>query len=309
MQLKQLEYFVKIVECGSISRAAKQLYISQPSITKAILGLEEEYGVQLLIRKARGIELTQDGKDFVFYAKNVLKAKARLDRVFSKKEIETLSRLSIAAQQTDFLYPMILNLYEKNKEWSIQYELTEMDRRMVVDSVIKGYNDIGILVHSSSDTRSFISSEEMQQLEVHVLDRAGVYIAVGPHSPLYNKKYVTYEESGNYTHILLDMEEEARETTYFKQIMGSVTSDKLLFFNTVSACEYFLKETDAVLFVAKWVMKRFQSDQIHFIPIYEEKAEQDHQFVDLLWIKRKIIPLNKTEQEFIQELENIFQMS
>ena len=67
MKMKQLEYLIKIAECGSISKAAQELYISQPSLTKAISGLEEEFHVQLLLRKPRGVELTIEGKSFLHY--------------------------------------------------------------------------------------------------------------------------------------------------------------------------------------------------------------------------------------------------
>ena len=54
LQIKQLEYLVKIVENGSISKAAEQLYITQPNLTKAVGSLEKEYGIRLFNRKARG---------------------------------------------------------------------------------------------------------------------------------------------------------------------------------------------------------------------------------------------------------------
>ena len=69
MKMKQLEYLIKIAECGSISKAAQELYISQPSLTKAISSLEEEFHVQLLLRKPRGVELTIEGKSFLHYAR------------------------------------------------------------------------------------------------------------------------------------------------------------------------------------------------------------------------------------------------
>ena len=69
MRIEQLQYLVKIVECGSITQAAKQLYLSQPSLTKAIQQLEAEYGVQLLRRTSQGIELTAEGRKFVFRAR------------------------------------------------------------------------------------------------------------------------------------------------------------------------------------------------------------------------------------------------
>ena len=61
LQIKQLEYLVKIVENGSISKAAEQLYITQPNLTKSISNLEKEYGIRLFNRKARGVELTAEG--------------------------------------------------------------------------------------------------------------------------------------------------------------------------------------------------------------------------------------------------------
>lgn len=54
MKMKQLEYLLKIAECGSITKASEQLFVSQPTLTKAVMNLEEEYGVQLLVRKTRG---------------------------------------------------------------------------------------------------------------------------------------------------------------------------------------------------------------------------------------------------------------
>ena len=48
MRLVQLEYFIKIAECGSITKAAQELYVSQPSLTKAIASLEAEYDIKLL---------------------------------------------------------------------------------------------------------------------------------------------------------------------------------------------------------------------------------------------------------------------
>lgn len=58
--LRQLRYFVTTVECGSVAEASRKLYIAQPSISTAIKGLEDGFGVQLLIRHhAQGVSLTR----------------------------------------------------------------------------------------------------------------------------------------------------------------------------------------------------------------------------------------------------------
>lgn len=57
--LRQLKYFVTTVECGSVAEASRKLYIAQPSISTAVKGLEESFGVQLFIRHhAQGVSLT-----------------------------------------------------------------------------------------------------------------------------------------------------------------------------------------------------------------------------------------------------------
>ena len=71
--LKQLRYFVAAAELGSITKATKTLYISQPSISAAIGHLEEEFGIELFVRhQAKGLSLTSTGKRFVGAANRLL---------------------------------------------------------------------------------------------------------------------------------------------------------------------------------------------------------------------------------------------
>ena len=71
--LRQLEYFLAVAENGSIAAASEKVNVSSPSISTAIVQLEEEFGLQLFIRKhAHGLSLTQGGKQFTEQARNVL---------------------------------------------------------------------------------------------------------------------------------------------------------------------------------------------------------------------------------------------
>lgn len=72
--LRQLKYFVTTVECGSVAEASRKLYIAQPSISTAIKGLEESFGVQLFIRHhAQGVSLTPGGARFYRKARELLR--------------------------------------------------------------------------------------------------------------------------------------------------------------------------------------------------------------------------------------------
>jgi LysR family nitrogen assimilation transcriptional regulator len=73
MELRQLRYFIAIVDHGSLSRAAKVLHIVQPALTQQLQHLEEELGATLLHRSAQGMQATDAGKLFYEHAQAILK--------------------------------------------------------------------------------------------------------------------------------------------------------------------------------------------------------------------------------------------
>ena len=78
MELRQLRYFIRIVELGSVSRAAKDLYIAQPALSAQISKLEDELGVKVLSRSVRGVTMTQAGESLYLHAQAVLRQIERL---------------------------------------------------------------------------------------------------------------------------------------------------------------------------------------------------------------------------------------
>src|SRR3981189_844030 len=73
MELRHLRYFVAVADAGSLTvAAARKLHTSQPSLSRQIRDLEDEVGAELLIRSARGIELTPAGRTFLDHARLVL---------------------------------------------------------------------------------------------------------------------------------------------------------------------------------------------------------------------------------------------
>ena len=73
MELRQFKYFVAIADCGSLSRAAQQLFIAQSALSKQMAELEAELGAQLLLRSRNGVAMTEAGKVFYEYAQGITK--------------------------------------------------------------------------------------------------------------------------------------------------------------------------------------------------------------------------------------------
>ena len=79
MTLQQLKYVVEVAERGSITEAAKALFIAQPSLSAAVRELEEEAGITIFLRNSRGILLTQEGVEFLGYARQVVQQAALIE--------------------------------------------------------------------------------------------------------------------------------------------------------------------------------------------------------------------------------------
>ena len=71
MTLTQMNYIITISETGSLNKAAEALYISQPSLTNAVKELEKELGIIIFNRSGRGVTLTNDGTEFLMYARQI----------------------------------------------------------------------------------------------------------------------------------------------------------------------------------------------------------------------------------------------
>lgn len=307
MKLKQLEYLLKVVECGSITQAARELYISQPSLTKAIVSLEEEYHIQIMLRKPRGVELTADGKSFVYYARSVLAACSALDQNFSDYRGTPRSRLFLATQQLDFIYGLFFKTYLQNQDKRIHYNLIETDRDDVTHQVLNGNADLGLLVRNASDAKTFLVNAKAQRLNIHTIDRSGVYAAIGPYSPFYDRQEITIQEAKSCAQIVLDMEAQAKQNLYFDNSENYFNTEQIIFVNSITACERFLIQSDMLLFVAKWAEGCFRDPRIRIVSVTDPDGQSYQETTnELLWIKRAGEPLNVTEYQFLELLYQRF---
>lgn len=95
MDLKQLRYVVQIADSGSISKASDLLRVAQPSLSLQLKSVEEELGVRLLTRHARGVALTEDGKVFVEYARRILHEMDQIPQVLRSASTNPTGKVSI----------------------------------------------------------------------------------------------------------------------------------------------------------------------------------------------------------------------
>ncbi|QRG06353.1 LysR family transcriptional regulator [Xanthobacter dioxanivorans] len=95
MDIRQLKYFVQIAESGNFSRAAEVLRIAQPSLSQQMKNLEEELGVGLLLRHARGVTLTELGQQLYDHARRILQEVDRVKDVVRSSSLNPSGRVSV----------------------------------------------------------------------------------------------------------------------------------------------------------------------------------------------------------------------
>ena len=150
--LRQLQFFIAAAEQGSVSGAARALSISQSSITEAIRALEDDLGVALFDRQARGIDITHKGSAFLRHARQILADVATARSTFVDEAETATGRLSLGVTSlvagyvlSDILsrfrraYPQVeLNVIEDNGEY-LQHLLIggELDVAVLLTSSVK----------------------------------------------------------------------------------------------------------------------------------------------------------------------------
>lgn len=87
MEIRQLQYFVESARTCSFSQAARNLYTSQPNVSKAIQQLEEELSTPLFTRNSTGIVLTEEGKIVYLYAVNILQNVDRMNELLEEAKL------------------------------------------------------------------------------------------------------------------------------------------------------------------------------------------------------------------------------
>ena len=145
MNLKQLEAFVQVAEGDSFSRAAKELYLTQPTISAHIASLEKELNVRLFIRNTKEVSLSEDGKELYKYAKPMMDLEHKIEERFGSGEEPGKHCITIAASTVpaQYLLPAILKRYNE-KYPEEQLKILEMDSAKVVLRVIDHMVDVGL---------------------------------------------------------------------------------------------------------------------------------------------------------------------
>ena len=175
MEFRQLRYFVKVAQLRSFSEASKVLFISQSTLSQQIKQLEDELGVELLVRDSRHVALSDYGEQYLPYAKQVLKdVDACSERMKDVQELN-VGTLNVGATYT--FCPLLGNTVRDfmKKYPGIRLKVYCRSMENLMEMLEHGQLDVAL---------SFKPQESYEDIESHILFNSKLCVIAGKNNPV-----------------------------------------------------------------------------------------------------------------------------
>ncbi len=223
MTLQQLKYVITVAETGTITEAAKKLYISQPSLTNAIHDLEKEMNVEIFHRTNKGIDISPEGEDFLGYARQVLEQAAILEDKY-KNGSGGKKQFCVSTQHYSFAVNAFVDLIQQYGQEEYDFSLRETQTYEIVEDVAKMKSEIGILFLNEFNEKVLRKLMKANDLEFHPLFTARPHVFISRRHPLADHTIITNEELEAYPY--LSFEQGEHNSFYFSEEIFSTTERK-----------------------------------------------------------------------------------
>ncbi len=224
MRFEDLKYFRTVAEKKSFTQAAKDLFISQPSLSNAMQKLEDELGVILFIRSQKGIQLTLDGEEFLQYANQVLEQMALMERRYKNKD-QPKKIFSIASHHYPFVVDAFSRLLKKYQHQDYQATLIEGRTNEILDDVIHLKCEIGVIYRSHYNQRIINKTLKDNQLTFTPLIQTRPHVFIYQHHPLAQKESVTFKDLEAYPRLNFE-QGHSNSFYYWEEVHADYPSNK-----------------------------------------------------------------------------------
>lgn len=198
MTLQQLRYLIAIAAKRSISAAAHELFVSQSSLSVAVKEVEQECGIKIFERSSKGITLTNEGMEFLGYARQVIEQADLMQARYSQDSSIEAPHLAVSSQHYAFPVEAFLEFVDEYEGEGYNFTLRETRTSEIIKDVSEFKSDIGILYLSSFNRRVMLKAFEDANVKFEELFSAAPHIFIGENHPLANKASIQLEELEDY---------------------------------------------------------------------------------------------------------------
>ena len=187
MTLQQLKYADRVAETGSISEAARQVFVTQPTLTESIRALEEELRVAIFTRSSRGVTVTREGEEFLASARQILDDAARIQEKYTGKAVRR-PQFAVSCQHYAFVVEAFMEVVKACSAESYDFTLRETVTSEIIDDVARHRSEIGVLYLSRRNERALMKILKKEDLSFEELFVSRPHVFLGKRHPLAKRK-------------------------------------------------------------------------------------------------------------------------
>ena len=197
MNILHMKYAVEVANTRSISKAAENLYTSQPNLSRAIKSLESTLKIKIFKRSPKGLETTIDGEEFLLYAKTALAQIKKIESIYENRNEKTL-KLSVCVPRASY-FSYAFSEFSKELDTDLKSEIIykETNSMRSILNVVKEEYDLGIVRYQSAFEKYFSTLFEEKKLNFEVLNEFSYVMAVSKDNPLATKETIAEEDLKN----------------------------------------------------------------------------------------------------------------
>jgi len=201
MNILHLKYAVEVEKCHSINRAAENLFMGQPNLSRAVKELEETLGIVIFNRTSKGMSVTHAGEEFLGYAKKILSQIDEVEAMYKtgKSDKQTFSVSVPRASYISYAFAEFVKNIEPSKPAEIFYKETNSMR--AIDNILRADYKLGIIRYKSNFDKYFKSMLDEKGFAYETVTEFSYCLVMSERHPLAEKNDIEYSDLREYTEI------------------------------------------------------------------------------------------------------------
>lgn len=292
MELRKLRYFMAMADEENISRAAQSLYITQPTLSRQLIELEEELGVKLFERGKRKITLTEEGMLLRRRAEEMIALEDKLLDEFNSKTEDLGGVISIGAAEANAaaILPEAITSF-RAKYPGVTFDLYSDIATHVKERLDRGILDLGLLIQPGD-------IEKYDFIKLDISDRCGVLMNAV--APLAEKERITVDDLKGLP-VLASGRSEVREL--YRNTLGKAYDELNVAatFNLINNAALFALQNKAYVLTIDGAVKNYENEGLKFVPFTPEIRQNSF----IVW--KKYQPQNRAVTAFIEHIRKMTQ--
>ncbi|MDO4366615.1 MAG: LysR family transcriptional regulator [bacterium] len=224
MTLQQLKYADAVASCGSLSEAARRLFVTQPTLTESIRALEEELRIALFSRTRRGVTVTREGEEFLASARQILDDAARIQAKYTGKAVR-LPQFAVSCQHYAFAVEAFIEVVRAHDADAYDYTLRETVTSEIIDDVARHRSEVGVLYLSKRNQAALTQILKKEELAFEELFVARPHVFLARKHPLAREAVIRPDQLDAYPFISFEQGSE-NALYYAEEVMPTLARKK-----------------------------------------------------------------------------------